>query len=234
MCTGRIDLAFIVKAFLEGADGVYIAGCKLNECNYTTHGNFYALNVSLLFKALMDYFGINKGRIRIEFLSSSEGLFFVETVSDFIRNVAELGPLGEAEQIAPDDLKIKLSYLLKLVPYLKIATRLKLQSKISDPSKWDQLFTKEEIIKLINEAPAYWIDPEKCVACTLCAQRCPVEAIDGGKNKIHIIIQDKCIKCGNCFEVCPSRFSAVKKLVGMSVPEPIKDEQRYVKKSDTG
>ncbi|MCX7991350.1 MAG: 4Fe-4S binding protein [Proteobacteria bacterium] len=70
------------------------------------------------------------------------------------------------------------------------------------------------------------MDPEKCSACTLCAQRCPVDAIDGGKNKIHIIDQEKCIKCGNCLLVCPTKFSAVQKLTGKPVPPPIPEEKR--------
>ncbi len=234
MCTGRIDLAFIVKAFLEGADGVYIAGCKLNECNYTTQGNFYALNISLLFKRIMEHIGIKKERLKIDFLSSSEGQHFAETVSEFIKTIRDIGPIGEIEQIDSDELYHKLSYILELVPYLKIATRDKLLQKISDESQWDGLFTLEEVQRLINEPPVYWIDPERCAACTLCAQRCPVDAIDGGKNKIHIIIQEKCIRCGTCFAVCPSKFSAVKKLSGEKAPDPIPEEKRVIKRAQTG
>jgi NADH:ubiquinone oxidoreductase subunit F (NADH-binding)/(2Fe-2S) ferredoxin/Pyruvate/2-oxoacid:ferredoxin oxidoreductase delta subunit len=78
----------------------------------------------------------------------------------------------------------------------------------------------------------YYIDPAKCTACMLCLKRCPDDAIDGGKKKIHIIDQDKCTNCGTCFDVCPQRFSAVVKLSGEPVPPPIPDDQRtYVKKS---
>ena len=59
---------------------------------------------------------------------------------------------------------------------------------------------------------AYHIDPEKCQACMICARRCPVEAIEGGKNRIHVIDQEKCIKCGTCLEACPPRFGAVQKI----------------------
>ena len=75
---------------------------------------------------------------------------------------------------------------------------------------------------------AYHIDPEKCRACMICKRKCPVEAVDGGKKKIHVIDQEKCTRCGTCFEVCPSRFSAVRKISGEPVPPPIPDEKRII------
>jgi len=62
----------------------------------------------------------------------------------------------------------------------------------------------------------------------ICARKCPVDAIDGGKKTIHIIDQEKCTRCGTCFEVCPSRFSAVQKLSGEPVPDPIAEEKRTI------
>jgi NADP-reducing hydrogenase subunit HndC len=70
---------------------------------------------------------------------------------------------------------------------------------------------------------SYYIDPEKCQACMICLRQCPVGAISGGKNQIHVIDQTKCTKCNTCFEVCPPRFSAVRRLSGEPVPPPVKD-----------
>jgi NADP-reducing hydrogenase subunit HndC len=70
---------------------------------------------------------------------------------------------------------------------------------------------------------SYYIDPEKCQACMICLRQCPVEAISGGKNQIHVIDQAKCTKCNTCFEVCPPRFSAVRRLSGEPVPPPVED-----------
>jgi len=75
---------------------------------------------------------------------------------------------------------------------------------------------------------AYHIDPEKCQACMICLRKCPAEAIEGGKNRIHVIDQEKCTRCGTCFEVCPSRFAAVKRLSGEPVPPPIPEEERTI------
>jgi len=77
---------------------------------------------------------------------------------------------------------------------------------------------------------SYYIDPAKCKACLLCLKNCPEGAIDGGKKKIHIIIQDKCTNCGTCREVCPTRFDAVRKISGEPVPPPIPEEQRMIVK----
>jgi len=68
---------------------------------------------------------------------------------------------------------------------------------------------------------SYYIEPEKCKACMICLRNCPVDAITGGKKIVHVIDQEKCTKCGTCLEVCPPRFSAVTKLSGIKVPEPV-------------
>ena len=73
--------------------------------------------------------------------------------------------------------------------------------------------------KICRELITYYILPEKCQACLICARNCPVEAIKGSKGVVHVIDQDKCTKCGTCFEVCPSRFDAVTKLSGEPVPQ---------------
>ncbi|MDF9407188.1 SLBB domain-containing protein [Pelotomaculum isophthalicicum JI] len=79
-----------------------------------------------------------------------------------------------------------------------------------------------------KELIAFYIDPKKCQACTTCARKCPSNAIIGGKNLIHMVDQEKCTKCGTCFEVCPPRFSAVKKISGEPVPDPIPEEARII------
>ena len=81
-----------------------------------------------------------------------------------------------------------------------------------------------------KELTAYYIDPAKCKACMICARKCPADAIDGGKNKIHMVDQDKCTKCGTCYEVCPSRFGAVTRISGAPVPDPIPEEERIIRK----
>ena len=61
---------------------------------------------------------------------------------------------------------------------------------------------------------SYRINEEKCVGCMMCVKVCPVEAISGGKKKLHVIDQDKCIRCGMCKEKCPAKFGAVECVPG--------------------
>ena len=81
-----------------------------------------------------------------------------------------------------------------------------------------------------KELIAYYIDPAKCNACTTCARKCPSNAIEGGKNLVHIVDQEKCTKCGTCFEVCPPKFRAVTKISGVPVPARVSEEARMIKR----
>jgi len=226
MCSGRVDLEFVLRAFSNGMDGVFIGGCRLNECNYITHGNYHALNLVLFCRKIMEHIGLNPERLRIEFMSSGEGILLTEVVNDFVKKVKELGPLGKGEDIDEDELKFKLEAVTKLIPYIKLVKREKLALHLENKEEYDELYTSDEIDRLFSEVTSYYIDPGKCQACMICARRCPVEAIAGGKNQIHVIDQEKCIKCGTCFEACPPKFGAVKELSGEPVPPPLPEEKR--------
>ena len=228
MCSGRVDLAFVLRAFSKGIDGVFIGACHLNECNYITHGNYHALNMVLLCKKLMEHIGLNPERLRIAFMSGAEASLFVESVNNFVKKVRQLGPLAKGEGIDKNELKSKLKEVTKLIPYIKMVKNEKLGSRLQNVEEYDKLFTKDEIDKLFSEVTSYYIDPDKCQACMTCAKRCPVEAIISAKNQIHVVDQDKCIKCGTCFEVCPPKFRAVTKISGVPVPPPIPEEKRTI------
>ncbi len=66
----------------------------------------------------------------------------------------------------------------------------------------------------------YYILPDKCMACGICARACPADAIKGAKRMVHVIDQEKCVKCGTCQEVCPERFGAVTKVSGKELDVP--------------
>ena len=85
MCSGRVDLEFILRAFLNGQDGVFIGGCRLDECNYVTHGNYDALSNTYLCKKIMEHIGLNPERLRIEFMSGADGNLLAEVTDDFTR-----------------------------------------------------------------------------------------------------------------------------------------------------
>lgn len=234
MCSGRVDLGFVLRAFSNGMDGVFIGGCRFNECNYVTHGNYHALNMVLLAKRIMEYMGLNPERLTIEFMSGAEANLFVEAVNGFVNKVKKLGPLGESEGMDPNQVKAKLAEITKLVPYIKMVNQDKLASRLETPEQHEGLFTRDETEKMFREVASYYIDPAKCQACSTCLKNCPAEAIAGGKNLIHVIDQEKCIKCGTCLDVCPTKFSSVRKISGEPVPPPIPQEARTVaRKSKT-
>ena len=231
MCSGRVDLEFLLRAFSNGLDGVFIGGCRLNECNYITHGNYHALNLVLLCKRIMEHIGLNPERLRVEFMSAGDGILFTEGVEDFVKTVRELGPLGEAEGMNKIELASKLAEVIRLVPYIKIVKHEKLAARLDNKEAYEGHFTSAEIDRLFSDVVSYHIDPQKCQACMICLRKCPVEAIVGAKKQIHVIDQEKCIKCGTCFEVCPSRFGAVKKISGEPVPPPVPEEERTIVRS---
>ena len=228
MCSGRVDLEFVLRAFSNGMDGVFVGGCRLNECNYITHGNYDALNMVLLCKRIMEHIGLNPERLRIDFMSSAEGNLFAEVMSEFGDHVRKLGPLGQAEGLDQEKLKSELAEIRKLVPYIKLVKDEKLASRLKDPQDYDTLFTTDEIDELFSQVISYYIEPAKCQACMICARRCPVEAIASAKNQVHVIDQETCIKCGTCLEVCPTRFDAVTEIAGGPVPPPMPEEQRTI------
>ncbi len=227
MCTGRVDLEFIFRAFANGMDGVFIGGCRLGECNYVTHGNYYALNMVTLAKQIMAHIGLNPDRLRIEFMTSGDGILFASLMNEFIEQIRAMGPLGEAEEVKGDELAERIEKVRRLVPYIKVAKREKLAQRL-EPEQLEGFYTPEEVAELIDKAPSYYIDPEKCAGCMICQRRCPVGAIEGAKKQVHVIDQDKCIKCGTCYEACPDRFKAVQKLVGEAPPPPLPPEQRAI------
>ena len=95
MCSGRVSPTFILKAFKLGADGVMVTGCHPGECHYIT-SNEGAVNVTDLTKEVMDVLGLPPDRLRLEWISASEGSKFAATVDEFTQQIRELGPVGLA------------------------------------------------------------------------------------------------------------------------------------------
>jgi len=228
MCTGRVDPAFILRAFSNGMDGVFIGGCWPGECHYITEGNYYALNMVHLCKKLLEHVGVNPERLRLEWISASEGIRFAEVMNDFAKKLKKLGPIGKGEGIDEHELKSKLEAVTKLIPYIKMVKGEKLALRLAKEEEYDEFYTSDEVDRLFSEAVSYHIDPDKCRACMICLRKCPAEAIIGGKNRVHVIDQEKCIKCGTCFEACPPRFGAVNRISGEPVPPPIPEEARII------
>ena len=92
MCSGRIDPTFILEALKNGADGVLVAGCHLpSDCHYIS-GNFKAQRRVTLLKKVLQDFGIEPERLRLEWVSASEGDRFAVIVRDMVEQIKKLGP----------------------------------------------------------------------------------------------------------------------------------------------
>jgi coenzyme F420-reducing hydrogenase delta subunit len=92
MCTGRVNPLFVLQALRQGADGVLISGCHPGECHYLK-GNFLARRRFLLMKNLLEYIGINPSRIRMSWVSASEGKKFADVITEVTEDIKKLGPL---------------------------------------------------------------------------------------------------------------------------------------------
>jgi F420-non-reducing hydrogenase iron-sulfur subunit len=144
MCTGRVDLAFLVRAFSNGADGVLIGGCWPGECHYVTEGNYDALGNTYLCKKLLAHVGVSPERLRLEWIAASEGSRFAEVTTDFVKKLKELGPLRGGAGADERRLTRKLGALQKLVPYLKLVERETWRVPVKSVKAYDAFFTSEE------------------------------------------------------------------------------------------
>jgi len=92
-CSGRVDPIFVLKALATGADGVLIAGCHPGDCHYTS-GNVKAIRRFKLLQRLLSQFGVEKERVRLEWVSASEGERYAKIVQSMTEEIRSLGPLN--------------------------------------------------------------------------------------------------------------------------------------------
>jgi len=91
-CTGRVEPAFILKALASGVDGVLIAGCHPGDCHYL-EGNYNAHRRLLLLKEVLGQLGVERERVRLEWVSASEGERFARIVNEMTQQIQKLGPI---------------------------------------------------------------------------------------------------------------------------------------------
>jgi coenzyme F420-reducing hydrogenase delta subunit/predicted transcriptional regulator len=91
MCSTRVDPSVILEMFIQGADGVLVGGCHLGDCHYIS-GNYHTEHKMNLTKKLLKRSGIDPARLRLEWISASEGERFSQVVTDFTTEIQNLGP----------------------------------------------------------------------------------------------------------------------------------------------
>jgi F420-non-reducing hydrogenase iron-sulfur subunit len=151
MCSGRVDLEFIFRAFAKGADGVFIGGCHLNDCHYNPEGNYDALGNTLMAKRILEHLGVSPDRLRLEWVSAGEGIRFADVMNDFSGQVKNLGPFGASEDADIAELRSRLEIATHLVPYIKLVERERLRVPVRTEEGYRQFFGSDDFNTLFAD-----------------------------------------------------------------------------------
>lgn len=98
-CTGRVDPVFLLRAFEQGADAVLVSGCHPGDCHYTS-GNYHARRRWAIFSKLLEFSGIDPGRIHFSWVSAAEGRKWSELINGITEEVRKLGPFEDFNRIS--------------------------------------------------------------------------------------------------------------------------------------
>jgi F420-non-reducing hydrogenase iron-sulfur subunit len=98
MCTGMIDAKYVLKAFLDGADGVFVGGCHPGDCHYI-NGNLKAEKRIAGVGKILEQFGFEPERLRLRWIGASEGPEFQQNMTNFVETIKKLGPTGMKDRM---------------------------------------------------------------------------------------------------------------------------------------
>lgn len=91
MCSGAVDPIYVIKAVLDGVDGVFIGGCHPGDCHYQT-GNYKARRRVAMLKIILNEIGFDSERVYLKWISASEGKLFAQTITDVVNDIKKKGP----------------------------------------------------------------------------------------------------------------------------------------------
>ena len=94
MCSGRVNPLFVMNALQQGADGVLISGCHPGDCHYMS-GNYYARRRFNLMRNFLEYLGVEPQRVRMSWVSASEGAKWKEVIEEVREGIKEVGPMDQ-------------------------------------------------------------------------------------------------------------------------------------------
>lgn len=156
MCSTRVEPSFVLKSFLNGADGVLVGGCHLGDCHYVT-GNYYTIGRMNMAKKLLKHAGIDERRLRLEWVSASEGEKFASVVTDFTGELKELGPLDKEVR---NSLALQAAFNASLKPRIRIlATKERMLTV--EGNKYGEFYTPYEFHRIADEIVWDEINEEK-------------------------------------------------------------------------
>jgi len=143
MCSGRVDPEIILDSFLYGADGVFIGGCHLGDCHYV-EGNYYAEKKIEMARRLLKEAGVEPERLRLEWVSASEGERFAATISEFTEEIKEMGRIEFDKEEMEAVCMAAADYRLRI-----LAT--KERELLEEGNKYGEVFTQHEMDRLLDD-----------------------------------------------------------------------------------
>jgi coenzyme F420-reducing hydrogenase delta subunit/formate hydrogenlyase subunit 6/NADH:ubiquinone oxidoreductase subunit I len=189
-CSGQVDIIHILRAFENGADGVFIGGCLPDQCHYVD-GNKKAEKRVEFIKKLIRALGLEEERLSIKFLSATMGSEFANYANELTNTIKKLGPSPLKKQIPsllhPDSKRIIMRDLML---------------SISDAMGREEA-KFQEVFPGFGETD---LDATKCIGCGACSYVCKDKAITTTTKNDIVLINNtywKCTACGRCQDVCP-------------------------------
>lgn len=206
-CSGRVDPVFIIHALVSGADGVLVGACHPGDCHYI-EGNMKAKKRISFLKSILEPLGLSN-RVRMEYVSATEGARFREVVSDFVSELKKMGA-NPLKTLNTFELIKKIEkYLNHEDKYTKrkafcdvLRELIRLLGGEIDPNKEYKI--DEDIIPEGFGFPSF--DTEKCLGCGACANICPqnvIKVIDANGKRIIARFSCYCMVCKECADACP-------------------------------
>jgi len=151
MCTGRLDPAFVAKAFKQGLDGLMMVGCYFGDCHYIS-GNVQAKAKMDMTRRLFEHIGVNPERLAFRQCSSGEASVFVEIVNQFAADIRRLGPLGGGgDRLKPPEIFKKLEAATAVLAGEKMRWIIGKQTPFMESgNKYGEIFTEHEFNRAID------------------------------------------------------------------------------------
>lgn len=151
MCSGRVDPIFILEAFLRGIDGILVLGCHLGDCHYIS-GNYEAeIKIDMLNK-LLGFIGFSE-RLRLDWVSASEGNRFAQIVNEFTEKVRNLGPSPLKDKKCEAKITDELNTIKSALSDIRLRVLIgRKRSITTEGNVYDEVIPEEEFDKVLDQA----------------------------------------------------------------------------------
>ncbi len=151
MCSGRVEPIFVIRALENGLDGVIVMGCHLGDCHYID-GNYEAVNKFKMLQKLLNPIGLGD-RIRLEWVSASEGVRFGQVITEFTEHIKSLGPSPLREKETNQHLLEELEAIAHVVEDFRLRALVARKRKITEEGNvYEKIIPEENYEELLEDA----------------------------------------------------------------------------------